>query len=76
VSVSSARLAFPILYYGPADGGGAPAELFSVLLPVLRHPLHPRRGSVLLVVLRDSVYVDPSRGGRAALREGKLSEHD
>ena len=58
-------LAFPryffILLHGSEDGRRAPTHLFSRLLPVLRYPLHQRRGSFLRVVLYDSVSLDPSR---------------
>ena len=63
VFLPSTRLAFPILSYRAEDSRGAPAHLLPLLLPVLRHPLHPRRGSFLPVILHDAVSMDPGRRG-------------
>ena len=63
VFLPSTRRAFPILSYGAEDSRGAPAHLLPLLLPVLRYPLHPRRGSFLSVILHDAVSVDSGRRG-------------
>ena len=66
VFLPSTRLAFPILSYGAEDSRGAPAHLLPLLLPVLRYPLHPHRGSFLPVILHDVISMDPGRRGCAA----------
>lgn len=52
---------FFIPLHGSEDGRRAPTLVFSRLLPVLRYPLHQRRGFFLRVILYDFVSLDPSR---------------